>query len=133
MASAERRVVKCSALRAGRIVPPARERSHVILVRHVVYIKRKSVVVSAVDVVDVAGVCRFVFLCINVGVWGRAPLGLFGPGSRRGCVGTGALKDIPALSRGAGALSSRHERKRLCVAEAVRYFPCGITWKCLDM
>ena len=29
-------VVKCTVLRVGRIVPLARERSHVILVRHIV-------------------------------------------------------------------------------------------------
>ena len=56
----------------------------------------------------------FSSLPIGVGVWGRAALGRFGPGSRRGCVGTGADKGKPALSRRAGARSSRYERKLSC-------------------
>ena len=55
-----------------------------------------------------AFVCRF-FLSNR----GRAALGRFGPGSRRGCVGMGTDKGKPALSRRADPRSSRHERKRL--------------------
>ena len=54
-----------------------------------------------------------------MGVWGRAALSRFGPGSRRGCVGMGADKSKPSLSRRAGARSSRQERKRLGVVEPV--------------
>ena len=44
---------------------------------------------------------------------GRAALGRFGPGSRRGYVGMSADNGNSALSRGAGPHSSRHKRKRL--------------------
>ena len=55
-----------------------------------------------------AFVCRF-FLSNR----GRAALGRFGPGSRRGYVSTGTDKGKTALSRRADPRSSRHERQRL--------------------
>ena len=51
----------------------------------------------------------------------RAALGRFGPGSHREYVVVGADKGKPALSRRAGARSSRHERKRLGVGEPVTF------------
>ena len=87
--------------------------------------KRK---LSVVDVGAVVGVVADVDACImsilyslriSIGVWGRAALGRYWRGSRRGFVSMGADNGKPALSRRASACSSRHERKRLGVVGAV--------------
>ena len=75
-----------------------------------------------VDIVGVVCMSTFYSLRISVGVWGRAALGRFRPGFRRGFVGMGADKGKPALSRLASAGSSTHERKHLGVVEAVCLF-----------
>ena len=56
-------------------------------------------------------VCRFSIISDQCWVCGRAAMGRFGPGTRRGYVGMGADKGNPALSRRGGARSSGHERK----------------------
>ena len=79
------------------------------------------------DGVVVGVVCRFLITSNLCGNRGRAALGCFGPGSRRGYVGMCAGKGNPALSRRAGQHSSRHERKRL--DEAVLLF-LRDNWTC---
>ena len=64
------------------------------------------------------------------GVWGRAALGRFGPGSRRGCVGMGADKGKPACAlppRGRPLVEAGAKASVGVVDPVCLFLSCGVT------